>query len=96
MFLLFGLRTALVVLATPVYACERCGNHAQHDVTRRVRKLTLFFIPLFAVGATTYEDTCQACGRTSELSRSQAEGVVAPPMRTPGPQDSPTWTPQDR
>ena len=95
MLILFGLRTALVSLAAPVYTCERCGNHAQHDVAKRIRKLTLFFIPVCPVGAARYFDTCTACGRVIELSRTQAEAAATQPI-APGPQDSPTWTPQDR
>ena len=95
MLILFGLRAAVVRLAAPVYTCEQCGNHAPHDVTRRSRKLTLFFIPVCPVGAARYFDTCTACGRVIELSRTQAEAAATQPI-APGPQDSPTWTPQDR
>jgi uncharacterized Zn finger protein len=70
--LIFGLGVQEVLLATLVFVCETCGNHAAHQLVKRVRKLSLFFIPLFPVG-TRYLDTCTACGRVLEVSRDQAE-----------------------
>ena len=77
----FGVRE--VLLSTLVFVCETCGNQAAHQLTRRTRRFSLFFIPLFSVG-TKYLDTCTACGRTVEISRQQAEtaaGQVGPDLR---------------
>lgn len=70
--LIFGLGVTQVLLATLVYACETCGNHAAHHLVKRVRRFSLFFIPLFPIG-TRYIDTCTACGRDIEVSPEQAE-----------------------
>jgi predicted RNA-binding Zn-ribbon protein involved in translation (DUF1610 family) len=70
--LIFGLSVSEVLLATLVFVCEACGNSAAHRLTKRVRKLSLFFIPLFPVG-TTYLDSCSSCGRVVEVPRAQAE-----------------------
>lgn len=96
MLLIFGVRAALVLLATPVYTCERCGHHGEHQVAKRVRRLTLFFIPVCPIGTARYVDTCAYCGREVMLSKLQAEGAAHAPRTAPGPQDVPTWTPQDR
>ena len=94
MLLIFGIRAVLDVMGTSTYTCERCGQHARHDVLRQRKKLSLFFIPIMTVGRTRYLDECTSCGRA--LSISEADARAAARGVTPGPQDSPTWTPQDR
>jgi hypothetical protein len=74
--LIFGLGVTQVLLATLVYLCETCGNHAAHQLVKRVRKLSFFFIPLFPVG-TRYIDTCTACGRDLDVSREHAETAAS-------------------
>ena len=74
--LIFGLGVSQVLLATLVYVCETCGNNAAHHLVKRVRKFSLFFIPLFSVG-TRYVDTCTACGRDIEVSRDRAETAAS-------------------
>lgn len=74
--LIFGLGVSQVLLATLVYVCETCGNSAAHHLVKRVRKFSLFFIPLFSVG-TRYVDTCTVCGRDIEVSREHAETVAS-------------------
>lgn len=74
--LIFGLGVSQVLLATLVYLCETCGNNAAHHLVKRVRKFSLFFIPLFSVG-TRYVDTCTACGRDIEVSREHAETAAS-------------------
>ena len=73
--LIFGLGVSEVLLATLFFVCETCGNNAAHQLVKRVRKLSLFFIPLFPVG-TRYIDNCSACGRMLEVSREQAESAA--------------------
>jgi hypothetical protein len=92
---ILGLHTASTLLARPVYTCPRCGNHAAHEVTKDVRKLSLFFLPVCRVGAEKYFDTCTICGLTISLTKEQAESARSQPVSS-GPQDSPTWPPQDR
>ena len=77
----FGVRE--VLLSTLVFVCETCGNQAAHQLTKRTRRFSLFFIPLFSVG-TKYLDSCTACGRVIEVSREQAEtaaGQTGPDLR---------------
>ncbi len=74
--LIFGLGVSQVLLATLVYLCETCGNNAAHQLVKRVRKFSLFFIPLFPVG-TRYVDTCTACGRSIEVSPEDAETAAS-------------------
>ena len=81
--LIFGFGVTETLLSTLVYACETCGNHAAHQLSKRTRKFSLFFIPLFPVG-TRYLDSCTACGRVIEVSRDQAENAarqVGPDLR---------------
>ncbi len=74
--LIWGFRATSIVLTTAVYVCDRCGTNAAHRLTKRVRRFTLFFVPLFSV-STTYVDTCTACARDVEVARAQAEAAVA-------------------
>jgi len=69
--LILGFGVSDVLLGTLVYVCDRCGQNAAHEVVKRVRKFTLFFVPLFPA-STRHLDTCTACGRTVELSQQQA------------------------
>ena len=94
MLLIFGIRTVLDVLGATTYTCERCGQHARHDLLRQRRKLSLFFIPVLTLGRARYLDECTVCGRA--MSVSEAEARAAARGVTPGAQDSTTWTPQDR
>jgi predicted RNA-binding Zn-ribbon protein involved in translation (DUF1610 family) len=81
--LIFGFGVTETLLSTLVYACETCGNHAAHQLSKRTRKFSLFFIPLFPIG-TKYLDSCTACARVIEVSRDQAEDAarqVGPDLR---------------
>jgi hypothetical protein len=73
--LIFGFAVSEQLLCTLLFVCERCGVQAAHRLVRRVRKFSLFFIPLFPV-STRYRDTCTHCGRTIEVSPQQAEAAV--------------------
>ena len=74
--IIWGFRVSVTALGTLVYVCERCGNNAAHQLAKRVRKFTLFFIPLFPVN-TRYVDTCTACGRAIQVSAEQAQTALA-------------------
>ena len=81
--LIIGFGESETLLSTLVFTCETCGNHAPHQLTKRSRRFSLFFIPLFSVG-TTYFDSCTACGRSIEVSKEQAESAarqVGPGLR---------------
>ncbi len=73
--LIIGFRVSEALLATLFYVCEVCGNSAAHQLSKRTRKLSLFFIPLFSVG-TSYSDTCTLCGRTIGVDRERAESAA--------------------
>lgn len=95
MLLVFGLRVVARLLAVRADRCTRCGQHAPHQITESVRKLSVFFIPVCRVGASRYQKTCTACGRVTDISSGEALSRTTFDA-APGPQDSATWTPQDR
>ena len=70
--LIFGLSSRDFLVTTLVFLCERCQHQGAHQLLRRVRRFSLFFIPLFPVG-TRYLDVCTVCGRTLEVPRELAE-----------------------
>ncbi len=71
-----GIGVSELILATLFFACETCGNQGAHQLIKRTRKLSLFFIPLFPVG-TKYLDLCTVCGRDLEINREQAETAAS-------------------
>lgn len=73
---IFGVGERDVSLATALLTCEVCGTHGGHQIVKRSRKVSLFFIPLIPVG-TRYLDVCTTCGRAREISRTQAEAAAA-------------------
>ena len=79
MVFIFGVRVYSQLLATVAYVCENCGQHAPHSVTKRVRRFTLFFLPLFPV-STRYEDQCSFCGRVLRIPRERAESAMRQPV----------------
>lgn len=82
--IIWGFKVYTTILASLVYVCDRCGNNAAHQLMKRVRKFSLFFVPLFPVG-TKYYDTCVACGRTLEVAGQDAEAALARPASQPAP-----------
>jgi len=74
--LILGFRVTRVLLATVVYVCDRCKQNAAHQLVKRVRKFTLFFVPLFPV-STRYLDSCAACGRVIDVPEQQALAAAA-------------------
>jgi zinc ribbon protein len=76
--LIWGFKLYSAVLATFVYVCENCHQQAAHQLVKRVRKFSLFFIPLFPV-STKYTDVCTFCGRTMPIAKEQAEAAVQQP-----------------
>ncbi|MCW2804531.1 MAG: hypothetical protein QOF52_1436 [Propionibacteriaceae bacterium] len=78
--LIIGLTSRDRLLLTLVFGCERCGRQAAHQLVKRVRRFTVFFIPLIPI-STRYLDTCTACGRVVDVPREEAERA----LRSGGP-----------
>ena len=74
--LIFGLSSRDLLLATLTLVCERCHRQGAHHLLKRVRRFSLFFVPLFPVG-TRYLDVCTVCGRTAGVAREAAERAAA-------------------
>jgi hypothetical protein len=75
----FGISSKTHQLAVLRLLCHVCGNTAAHPLWKRVRRFSLFFVPLFRVGPATYGMQCTYCGARTELSKEEAER-----MRTQG------------
>jgi hypothetical protein len=71
--IIWGFRTYVRLLEIVTYTCGRCGYASAHRVTERVRKFTLFFIPLFAL-STSRVATCTYCAQATLI----ANAPVAP------------------
>jgi uncharacterized Zn finger protein len=93
MLIVFGIGSIVDLMTSLSYGCERCGNYGRHDVLRERRRLSLFFVPVLPFGRARYMDECTVCGRVLSISEADAENAV---RTARGPQDSPTWSPQDR
>ena len=93
MLIVFGIWSIVDMMTSLSYVCERCGNYGRHDVLRERRRLSLFFVPVLPFGRARHLDECTVCGRVLSISEADAENAV---RTAKGPQDSPTWSPQDR
>lgn len=72
--IIFGFKPYVTLMAVVALVCTRCHNRAAHRVSRRVNKLTIFFIPLFMVSR-KYEMSCVACAAQSSLTESEVEAL---------------------
>ncbi|MFG2722793.1 zinc-ribbon domain-containing protein [Streptomyces sp. NPDC048416] len=80
--IIFGTRGYLYQLAMLTLVCGNCGNPAAHAVRKYVTKFTLFFVPLFPF-STKFRTQCTFCGLQQQITKEQAEGLLAQPA---GPQ----------
>jgi hypothetical protein len=71
MILLFGTRAMLAIINVVTFVCGYCGVHADQRVTMRSTRLTLFFVPLFPLSR-SYFNECSNCGAITPLSSAQA------------------------
>jgi hypothetical protein len=83
--LILGFGVSDVLLGTLVYVCDRCGQNAAHEVVKRVRKFTLFFVPLFPF-STKYATQCTFCGMEQQVTKEQAEQLQLQGAGGPGGQ----------
>lgn len=86
--LIFGSSSKLIQLAMLNLLCGFCGNPAAHGLRKRVTKFSLFFIPLFPIAPAKHSMQCTFCGAESEVSKENAEQMLAQ-AGTPGGQPSP-------
>ena len=75
MLLIIGSRLYETLVVLVSFVCPHCGVDAQQRVVKLANRLTLFFVPLFAV-STKYAVQCGHCGTTTALTRQQAEHSV--------------------
>ena len=80
--IVFGTKGYLYTLAMITLVCGRCGNPAAHSVKKRVTKFSLFFVPLFPI-STKYVTQCTFCGAAQQLSKEQADQLLAGPQQQP-------------
>jgi hypothetical protein len=74
--LIIGLSSRDFLVATLTFLCERCHQQGAHQLLRRVRRFSLFFVPLIPLG-TRYVDVCTVCGRSVDVPRAMAEQAAA-------------------
>ncbi|GAA1351431.1 zinc-ribbon domain-containing protein [Streptomyces beijiangensis] len=78
--IIFGTRGYLYQLAMLTLVCGHCGNPAAHTLRKRVSKFTLFFVPLFPF-STKYTTQCTFCGMEQQITKEQADGLLAQPQQ---------------
>ncbi|MEV7681153.1 zinc-ribbon domain-containing protein [Streptomyces sp. NPDC056909] len=74
--IIFGTKGYLYQLAILTLVCGRCGNPSAHTLKKRVTKFTLFFVPLFAF-STKYATQCTFCGAEQQVTKEQADQLLA-------------------
>jgi hypothetical protein len=75
--IIFGTRTTVRLLAILTFVCARCGNPSAHRLEERIRKFTLFFLPLFPIGRRRTFGTCTYCGLLTEVDEPTRERLLA-------------------
>ncbi|EFV93348.1 hypothetical protein BFG51_11260 [Dietzia alimentaria] len=76
MFFIFGFTNSSRNLRLSQATCPNCGNVAAQRVDRRKRAFSLFFVPIIPLGS-SYTATCTACGITTKIDRSRADGILS-------------------
>lgn len=71
--IIFGISSKSYQLAVLSLLCHVCGNTAAHPLWKRVRRFSLFFVPLFKVGPAKYGMQCTYCGAQTDLGKEEAE-----------------------
>jgi hypothetical protein len=84
--IIFGTRTTVRLLAMLNLVCARCGNPAAHRIEERRRKFTLFFLPIFPIGARRTYGTCTYCGLVTELDAPTRDRLLAQDQGSDMPQ----------
>ncbi|MFJ1745045.1 zinc-ribbon domain-containing protein [Streptomyces sp. NPDC088116] len=74
--IIFGTKGYLYQLAILTLICGQCGNPSAHTLKKRVSKFTLFFVPLFPF-STKYATQCTFCGSEQQLTKDQADQLLA-------------------
>jgi hypothetical protein len=75
MILIFGLRSYVKALAMLTLACRQ-GHVAAHRLVKVTRKFSLFFVPLFPVGRSSYFTVCAQCGLHVPWDKETAEAAA--------------------
>jgi hypothetical protein len=97
--IIFGYRRFARLLAMTSLVCALCHNRAAQRLVVRTTMFTLFFVPLIPLGRSRTM-TCTHCGRSTRLSKAQADAAIAvgtapgQPVAPPAPQQQlPDWMP---
>lgn len=72
MFLIFGTTLTETIVNVVAFVCGICGRDAPQQVIKRSNRLSLFFIPLFALSS-HYINRCTNCGGETALSAAQVQ-----------------------
>ncbi|GAA2103985.1 hypothetical protein GCM10009801_79320 [Streptomyces albiaxialis] len=75
--IIFGTSSKTLQLAMLNLLCGFCGNPSAHALRKRVTKFSLFFIPLFPIAPAKHSLQCTFCGAASEVSKENAEQLLA-------------------
>lgn len=76
LFLIWGTRRYVYQLLMATLVCNNCHNPAAHALRKFTTKFTLFFIPLFPI-TSSHQLQCTYCGSVTQLSKEQAQQLVA-------------------
>jgi hypothetical protein len=83
--IIFGTSTKMHQLAMLNLLCSLCGNPSAHSLRKRVTKFSLFFIPLFPIAPAKHYLQCTFCGAASEVTKENAEQLLAQGGGAPQP-----------
>jgi transcription elongation factor Elf1 len=70
-----GLRSYLELLGIVTLVCRVCDNPVAQRIEEQVRKVTLYFVPIFPIGRRTLM-TCSYCGHVTELTAEDVAQIL--------------------
>lgn len=74
--IIYGYRTVVRQLAMIMLVCSRCNMQTPHQLNKRIKKFTLFFIPLFPISIWHFT-RCTACGKSHTIRKATAMQLLA-------------------
>ncbi len=74
--IIYGYRTVVRQLAMIMMVCSRCNMQTPHQLNKRVKKCTLFFIPLLPISIWHFT-LCMNCGKNHTIRKAAAMQLLA-------------------
>ena len=83
--IIYGARTRVKTAGQVQITCPNCHRPAMTTISQSRRWMTLFFIPIFPIGAKNSTAVCGLCGYRYQVDTKKAEELLAQPAAVAQP-----------